>query len=174
MSAFDISCAIENQVKAPEAGWDTYYIRESAQLQNKGWCGCCWKTNWVDTTIMPISFQLNYYFQFENFNLKYNVPFEVVQYILYTAWCLIEFLVKFGHFHLFKDSFDWGLQLSSNFATWLILQSELWPNDGNTEWKQMCSVRYHLQDEGRPEDTHASAAWWKEAPQLQPVRLPGY
>ena len=33
----------------------------------------------------------------------------------------------------------------------------------------MCSVRYHLQDEGRPEDTHASAAWWKEAPQLQPV-----
>ena len=70
--------------------------------------------NWVDTTIMPISFQLNYYFQFENFNLKYNVPFEVVQYILYTACGLIEFLVKFGHFHLLKTSM--GTVLTEAFS----------------------------------------------------------
>ena len=45
-----------------------------------------------------MSIQLNYYFQFENFKLRYSVPSEVVQYILYTACGLIEFLVKFGHF----------------------------------------------------------------------------
>ena len=60
--------------------------------------------------MMPISFQLNDYFQFENF----NIPFEVVQYILYTACGLIEFLVKFGHFHLLKTSM--GTVLTEAFS----------------------------------------------------------
>ena len=44
---------------------------------------------------------------------------------------------------------------------------------GNAVWRRsflMWSLQSLLQDDQRPQNTHASA-WWKEEPQLQPVRI---
>ena len=68
------------------------------------------------------------------------------------------------------------VQLSPNFVAKFIKQHKLNFNrtsHGNANWRQtllMCAVQSLLQDDQRSQNAYASA-WWKEASQLQPVRL---
>ena len=97
-----------------------------------------------------------------------------------VRWTPLE-IMAFSRCHSITFTFSKSKMVSAVFSypptlfpDWLkTTHSEQRTYHGNADWKQillMCSVQSLLQHEQRPKSAHASA-WWKEDPQLQPVRL---